>query len=202
MSANGARREKTQVPETQKNTWIWIQTFLLMLALLLPLRFFVFQPVRVEQTSMSPTLADGETMATFKLSYHLGEPHRGDVVVCQFPGETDYFVKRLIAIPGDMLCIQDGVVYVNGQPIQEDYVVNPSHEDIPAFRLEDDELYVMGDNRAISRDSRSVGPIKRAMLVSRVAAVIWPPAHWRSVPSQSVIISKQAASILDMAVGV
>lgn len=159
--------------------------FLCLLACLLAVRQFLFEPVRVKGSSMLPTLHTGQLLAVSKAAYLTGEPQRGDVVICHYPNRYAdpwrlfrlYFVKRVIGLPGETVEIVEGVVHIDGQPLEEDYLDparNRSRRSMDARTLGPDEYFVMGDNRDSSNDSRRVGPLPRDMLVGRVAGVLFP----------------------------
>ena len=117
--------------------------------------------VVVEGPSMRPTLLSGEWIVVNRLTYKVGAPRRGDVVVFLPPtnAQTDDLIKRVIGLPGETVEIRDGSVWVNGAPLEEIYVSGTTYPD-NKWQLGEDDLFVMGDNRPISLDSRSFGPIK------------------------------------------
>jgi signal peptidase I len=138
---------------------------------------FLYQPVRVEGTSMLPMLEDQDRLFVNKLAYRVGEIHRGDVVVFLYPHDhTKSYIKRVIALPGDRLRIDQGLVYVNGQQVVEDYV--PARfadgRSNPETVLPPREYWVMGDHRSISSDSRDFGPVDRDLIYGKAAFVYWP----------------------------
>lgn len=162
----------------------------ILLALLI--REFIFEPIRVKGSSMRSTLENGEMLLVAKIDYLLGEPQRHDVVICHYPGRyldkwkiiPQYFVKRLIGLPGDTVAIEEGVVYINGMPVEEPYL-DPKHTrrkpNMEPLTLEADEYFVLGDNRDNSNDSRRVGPLKRGMIVGKVRRVFFPFKAWRKI---------------------
>jgi signal peptidase I len=138
---------------------------------------FLYQPVRVEGTSMLPMLEDQDRLFVSKLAYRVGEIHRGDVVVFQYPRDhTKSYIKRVIALPGDRLRIEQGQVYVNGKAVAEAYVP-PRFEDsrsVNEMLLPVNDYWVMGDHRSISSDSRDFGPVDRELIYGKAAFVYWP----------------------------
>ena len=162
-----------------------LMTVLFAVVLALLVREFLFEPVRVKGASMRSTLENGELMLVTKLDYRLAEPKRQDVVICHYPGRyldrwkliPQYFVKRLIGLPGETVSMEEGVVYINGQPLDEPYL-DPAHTrrkaDMEPVPLGENEYFVLGDNRDNSNDSRRVGPLARDMLVGHVRAVCYP----------------------------
>jgi signal peptidase I len=138
---------------------------------------FLYQPVRVEGTSMLPVLEDQDRLFINKMAYRVGEIHRGDVVVFQYPRDHEKsYIKRVIALPGDDLRIDHGQVYVNGQAIAETYVPKRFADDRsqPEMSVPAHEYFVMGDHRSISSDSRDFGPVERELIYGKAAFVYWP----------------------------
>jgi signal peptidase I len=138
---------------------------------------FLYQPVRVEGTSMLPVLEDQDRLFINKLAYRVGEIHRGDVVVFLYPHDHQKsYIKRVIAGPGDDLKIDHGQVYVNDTPLKEPYVPKRFADDRsqPEMRVPAHEYFVMGDHRSISSDSRDFGPVDRDLIYGKAAFVYWP----------------------------
>ncbi len=137
----------------------------------------IYQPVRVEGTSMQPRLHDNDRLFINKFVYRFESIHRGDVVVFHYPGDpSKSYIKRVIALPGDELRIADGVVYLNGEPLAEPYVP-PLFEDgrsVEQERIPAGTYWVMGDHRSISSDSRDFGPVPRGLIYGKAAFVYWP----------------------------
>lgn len=137
---------------------------------------FILQPNEVRGQSMDTTFHDGEYILTSKLAYKFGEPIRGDVVVFKSPEDEEVdFIKRIIGIPGDKVKIQSGEVYVNGKRLMEDYIQHPSNPIEGGFLVDgqevsipDGQLFVMGDNRPRSSDSRAFGPIPIQSIIGKV----------------------------------
>ncbi len=138
---------------------------------------FLYQPVRVEGTSMLPMLEDQDRLFINKLAYRVGEIHRGDVVVFLYPHDHEKsYIKRVIAVPGDDLKIDHGQVYVNGEAVKEPYVPQRFADDRsqPEIIVPAHEYFVMGDHRSISSDSRDFGPVERELIYGKAAFVYWP----------------------------
>ena len=138
---------------------------------------FLYQPVRVEGTSMLPVLEDQDRLFINKMAYRMGEIHRGDVVVFQYPRDHEKsYIKRVIALPGDDLRIDHGQVFVNGKPISETYVPSRFADDRsqPEMLVPAHEYFVLGDHRSISSDSRDFGPVERELIYGKAAFVYWP----------------------------
>jgi signal peptidase I len=138
---------------------------------------FLYQPVRVEGTSMLPMLEDQDRLFINKMAYRVGAIQRGDVVVFLYPHDRQKsYIKRVIALPGDSLRIDRGRVYVNGKLLKEKYVP-PRFEDdrsLPEETIPGHEYFVMGDHRSISSDSRDFGPVDRDLIYGKAAFVYWP----------------------------
>jgi signal peptidase I len=138
---------------------------------------FLYQPVRVEGTSMLPMLQDQDRLFINKMAYRVGEIHRGDVVVFLYPHDHEKsYIKRVIALPGDDLRIDHGQVYVNGDKVAEKYVPKRFADDRsqPEMLVPANEYFVMGDHRSISSDSRDFGPVDRELIYGKAAFVYWP----------------------------
>ena len=138
---------------------------------------FLYQPVRVEGTSMLPMLEDQDRLFINKMAYRVGEIHRGDVVVFLYPRDHQKsYIKRVIAVPGDDLRIDHGRVYVNGGRVEERYVPSRYADDRSEAEtvIPQHEYFVMGDHRSISSDSRDFGTVDRALIYGKAAFVYWP----------------------------
>ena len=167
-----------------------VETLVLTIVAFLVIQTFVAQPFQVHQTSMELTLEPGQYVLVDKLTPRWSPYQRGDIVVLHPPtgwddGSDTPFIKRVIGLPGDKIDIRDdGHVYVNGQELDEDgYAYHDASGDVqPTTPLNDtsswtigsDELFVMGDHRESSADSRAFGPIKEASVVGRAFLRYWP----------------------------
>ncbi len=155
----------------------WVRDLLVSVVISAFIIIFLYQPVRVEGTSMLPMLEDQDRLFINKIAYRVGEIHRGDVVVFEYPRDhTKSYIKRVIALPGDRLRIADGQVYVNGVRLKEPYVPNRFADDRsqPEQVLPSHEYFVMGDHRSISSDSREFGPVDRDLIYGKAVFVYWP----------------------------
>jgi len=138
---------------------------------------FGFQVARVDGLSMAPTLEDHDRLIVNKLVYELGDPRPGDIVMLYYPLNPEkMFVKRVIAKEGDTVRIVDGRVYVNDQPLHDDYVPNEfrSHDDWGPQIIQQGYYFVMGDHRNNSSDSRHWGPVPKKYIVGKVKVRWWP----------------------------
>lgn len=141
-------------------------------------RPFVAEPFFVPTGSMAPTLVPGDHVLAWKLAYRLGEPRRGDLAVFSDPeGGEDALIKRVVGLGGDTVEVQDGVLHVNGVPRHEPYVDYAMVDSIyfGPVTVPSGHLFVMGDDRWNSRDSRDFGAVPEGDLAGKVVARIWPP---------------------------
>jgi len=174
-----------QEPTSWRNKGGWrralldsLETVLLSLVLFLSINL-VSARIRVESISMQPTLYEGNFVIVNKLAYRLGGPGRGDVIVFYYPPdpEQEPYIKRVIGLPGDHLRIEAGQVYVNGILLSEPYTpVATNHGgewDVP-----EGSLFVMGDNRNNSSDSRAWGMVPLENVIGKAFVVYWPPEQW------------------------
>jgi len=155
----------------------WLRDVLASVAVSVFIILFLYQPVRVEGTSMVPMLQDQDRLFINKLAYHVGEVRHGDVVVFHYPRDlTKSYIKRVIALPGDQLRIEHGRVYVNGKLLPEPYVPAryTDERSQPEMTVPDGEYFVMGDHRSISSDSRDFGPVERSLIYGKASFVYWP----------------------------
>jgi signal peptidase I len=157
----------------------WIRDLVVSVFLAILVILFLYQPVKVEGTSMMPALENQERIFINKFVYRFGivDVHRGDMVVFWFPMDpTKSYIKRVIGVPGDTVEIDNGTVIVNGQPLEEDYVLNEYRDRQPMapFKVQHDEYFVMGDHRSSSNDSRSWGPVPKKYIYGKAVFVYWP----------------------------
>jgi signal peptidase I len=160
-----------------RSFWLWGRDMLFSLAVSFFIITFLYQPVRVEGTSMLPRLGDQDRLFINKFVYHFAEIHRGDVVVFHYPRDPQKsYIKRVIAVPGDELRIDDGRTYINGRLLPEPYVPRRFHDSRSqdAMVIQPDQYFVMGDHRSISSDSRDFGPVPRDLIYGKASFVYWP----------------------------
>jgi len=164
-------------PEARGALRLWFRDVLISVAASFMIITFIYQPVRVEGTSMQPELRDQDRLFINKFAYHFENISRGDVVVFHYPLDpSKSYIKRVIALPGDTLRIDDGRVYVNGKRIAEPYVPARYRDDrsYPKIVVPNNEYFVMGDHRSISSDSRDFGPVNRNVIYGKAAFIYWP----------------------------
>jgi len=163
---------------------VWTRDLLIAIGLALVIIVFLYQPVKVEGTSMAPLLSDQERIFINKFVYRFEPIQRGDVVVFWYPlDRSKSFIKRVIGLPGETVEIRQGVVYVNGKAVAEPYVPQ-KYEDLSDFgpvRVPKDSYFVMGDHRVSSNDSRVFGPVASRYIYGRAAFAYWPVDHFGSL---------------------
>jgi signal peptidase I len=163
---------------------VWTRDLLIAIGLALVIIVFLYQPVKVEGTSMAPLLSDQERIFINKFVYRFEAIHRGDVVVFWYPlDRSKSFIKRVIALPDETVTIRQGVVTVNGVVVPEPYVP-PQYEDVSDYgptRVPADSYFVMGDHRVSSNDSRVFGPVPSQFIYGRAVFAYWPVDHFGSL---------------------
>jgi len=179
----------------------WVAVIVVALFLSLFIDSTVIAKAEVEQSSMENTLFEGQQLIVSKLSYAFDEPKRGDIIIFleneekgnvidtfirslkgrfsssdEIAAEQERLVKRVIGVPGDEIDIQDGSVFINGEKLEESYANGetlPGNMELP-ITVEEDELFVIGDNREVSRDSRDFGPIDVKQVEGKAVFRIYP----------------------------
>ena len=197
MSDNNDEREDVDeeeeaVEEEDEGFWWWVKPVLIAAGLTLLLRFFVVEPFRVPTGSMEETIMPGDFVLTEKLTPRFGEPEVGDVVVFDNPAnDGTVLVKRVIAKGGQTIDLRYGqYVYVDDKPIYEPYTnekpTKPLSGQLPGieeitypYTVPEGCIWVMGDNRVNSRDSRFFGPVELSHVFGHGMCVAWPPTHWK-----------------------
>jgi signal peptidase I len=157
----------------------WFRDLMISVVLAVIVILFLYQPVKVEGTSMMPALVDQERIFINKFVYRwgLGQIERGDMVVFWYPGDTSKsYIKRVIGLPGDTVEVTNGTVYVNGKPLDEPYVPMEYRDRQPMnpVVVPADQYFVLGDHRSSSNDSRSWGTVHRGFIYGKAAFVYWP----------------------------
>jgi signal peptidase I len=158
-------------------SWVRDLAFSVLIAVILIV--FIYQPVKVEGTSMMPTLTDQERIFINKFTYHfgLGSIEHGDMVVFWFPLDpSKSYIKRVIGVPGDLVYIDAGQVFVNGHALVENYVPEDYHDRVSweEHRVPPDQYFVLGDHRSSSSDSRTWGFVRREAIYGKAVFVYWP----------------------------
>jgi signal peptidase I len=163
---------------------VWTRDLLIAIGLALVIIVFLYQPVKVEGTSMAPLLSDQERIFINKFVYRFEDIHRGEVVVFWYPlDRSKSFIKRVIGLPGETVEIRHGMLYVSGQLIPEPYVP-PQYADVTDFgpvKVPNSSYFVMGDHRISSNDSRVFGSVASQFIYGRAVFAYWPVEHFGSL---------------------
>lgn len=166
-----------------------LETIVFVGSLFIVVYLFVAQPNQVKGASMDPTFGSGDYIFTSKITYKMRSFQRGDVVVFKSPHNPDIeYIKRVIGIPGDMVMVKDNEVFVNGRQLTEDYIAAKTNlweggfaKNGEAAKVEEGMLYVMGDNRPRSSDSREFGPITQESVIGQVFYRYFPPSKMGTI---------------------
>lgn len=168
------------------------ETILLSLVLFLAINT-VSERIRVESISMQPTLYAGDMVIVNKLAYRFNNsPHRGDVIVFKYPPDPESipYIKRVVGLPGDQVHIANGKVYIDGQLIDEPYLKVSTNRG-GDWTVPDKQLFVMGDNRNNSRDSRAWGFVPFENIIGRAELIYLPPQHWAFLHQNIAVASPE-----------
>jgi len=172
---------------------VWTRDLLIAIGLALIIIVFLYQPVKVEGTSMAPLLSDQERIFINKFVYRFEPIDRGDVVVFWYPlDRSKSFIKRVVGLPGETVEMRQGLVYLNGKSMPEPYVP-PQYEDMSDFgpvRVPRDSYFVMGDHRISSNDSRVFGPVASRYIYGRAVFAYWPVDHFGSLSTTATTEAK------------
>lgn len=167
----------------------WLKSFVLIGGLTAFIYVFVMAPYVVQGRSMESTLHDRERVIVNKAIYYLKKPQQGDIVIIHPDASGDNWIKRVVAVAGDTVEAKGDQLYVNGKPLSEEYLTANKlkasvagvtlTEDFPPITIPEGSVFVMGDNRNNSMDSRVIGPVKLDHVVGRAEAIYWPLADMR-----------------------
>jgi signal peptidase I len=156
-----------------------LETLVLSLVLFLGINA-ISARIRVESISMRPTLFAGDFIIVNKLAYKIGQPSRGDIIIFHYPPDPNRepYIKRVIGLPGETVQVGSGAVYVNNVRLDEPYIsAPPSYEG--QWKVPEDSLFVLGDNRNSSSDSHSWGMVPLSNVIGKAEVVYWPPTDWQ-----------------------
>ena len=164
--------------------WEITKMVVISLAIIIPVRYFLIQPFYVKGASMEPNFHDHEYLIIDEISYRFNEPQRGDIIVFRYPfNPQEFFIKRLIGLPGETVQLRDGHVYVTNTEHPEGWQLPETYLDVnlqtngfdqSSVELSADQYFVLGDNRYASKDSRSFGPVAKNFIIGRVVFRGWP----------------------------
>ncbi|RJP48313.1 MAG: signal peptidase I [Anaerolineaceae bacterium] len=182
------------VPVEEKTNWKQLLFDLVETLALAVLLYFginaVSARVRVDGYSMVPTLQDGEYVLVSKLSYTIGEPQHGDIIVFKYPGEPPQdLIKRIVGLPGDSVQVRNMTVFVNGQVLSEPYIAaSPAYQG--EWQVPEGFLFVLGDNRNDSSDSHSWGLLPMENVIGKAVLIYWPPPDWKAISHYEIVVAE------------
>ena len=179
-----------QPPPLRRELRSWTRDLAVALGLAIVVMIFLYQPVKVEGTSMNPLLSDQERIFINKFVYHFEPIERGDVIVFWYPlDRSKSFIKRVVGLPSETIEIRDGHVYINGSELADQYV--PANyldgSTYAPHRIPGDGYFVMGDHRDSSNDSRVFGSVPRQFIYGKAVFAYWPADHFGSLTSSSTV---------------
>ena len=175
--------------------WEIIKVLLVSVAIVLPIRYFIAQPFIVRGASMEPNFENSEYLVIDEVSYYFRGPQRGEAIVFRYPRDPrQFFIKRVVGLPGEEIKIQEGRIrvynpsYPEGFTLVEPYLDPPQRATNPdvSAKLGEGEFFVLGDNRDFSSDSRIWGSLPKNLVVGRVFFRVWPFAKLGMAPNYSV----------------
>jgi signal peptidase I len=180
----------TEIVKEQSGSREFWRFIIIIIFVILPLRLFVIQPFIVSGDSMYPTFENKDYLIVDALSYKIGSPNRGDVIIFKYPFDTKrYFIKRVIGLPGETVVIKNERVNIkntdnpNGFELDQSYITFQNDTELTMI-LKNDEYFVMGDNRPVSSDSRVWGALKQDYIVGRPLLRMFPVPHIGILPGR------------------
>ena len=188
-----------ELPAEEQTNWKQFGFDLLETILLAVILYFGINAlsarVRVDGFSMIPTLQDGEYVLVSKVSYLIGKPQHGDIIVFEFPGAASDqdLIKRIVGLSGDVVEVRAKVVYINGQPISEPYIAAPPNYS-GSWEVPDGFLFVLGDNRNDSSDSHAWGLLPVGNVVGKAILIYWPPPEWNMINHFELVVATPGAA--------
>lgn len=163
----------------------WVVSILIAVVLAFFIRYFIVELYMVEGPSMRPTLVNSERLVVNKFIYRFKDPEKGDILVFRYPSDTSRdFIKRVIAVAGDTIELKGGRVFVNDQLQNETYILEKTRGSYPLSTVPEGHIFVMGDNRNNSEDSRfkDVGFVPLELVKGKAVMVFWPVDHIKALP--------------------
>ena len=164
-------------------TWEILKIVIISLAIIIPIRYFLIQPFFVNGASMDPNFLDSDYLIIDEISYRFNEPQRGDVIIFRYPLDpSQFFIKRIIGLPGEIVRIEDGKIFIYSQDTPDERVILDESEYLEdsytpgnlEITLEENKYFVLGDNRKASSDSRKWGALDRRYIIGRAWIRAWP----------------------------
>ena len=168
--------------KTANFIWETVKVAVISMAIVLPVRYFLVQPFFVYGSSMEPNFENGQYLVINEIGYRFDQPARGDIIVFRYPNDPkQYYIKRIIGLPGELVEVKNGKVYIHneqnpdGQVLDESYLPSGTvtFQDVSS-KLGADEYFVLGDNRMASSDSRYWGALKKSLIIGKVWLRAWP----------------------------
>ena len=187
---DSATPDNVPLPQFRRELRSWTRDLAVALGLALMIIIFLYQPVKVEGTSMAPLLSDQERIFINKFVYRFEPIERGDVVVFWYPlDRSKSFIKRVVALPGETVELRAGRLFVAGRELVEPYVPTNYLDgaNYPPMTVPPDNFFVMGDHRDSSNDSRVFGPVARQFIYGKAVFAYWPVDHFGSLTSTSTV---------------
>lgn len=167
---------KNKFREMVEFTWEILKIVIISLAIIIPIRYFLIQPFFVNGASMEPNFQDGDYLIVDEISYRFDAPERGDVVIFRYPLDpSQFFIKRVIGLPGESIKVEDGKIFINGKILDEsEYLHDIDTVGSVEVKLAENEYFVLGDNRQASSDSRKWGEVDKKFIIGRAWLRAWP----------------------------
>ncbi|KKT28581.1 MAG: Signal peptidase I [Candidatus Giovannonibacteria bacterium GW2011_GWC2_44_9] len=164
----------------ENSLWEFIKVVVISVAIVLPIRAYVAQPFIVSGASMEPNFHDGEYLIIDELTYALRKPERGEVIVFRYPlNPSEFFIKRIVGLPGETVEIKNSKIFINGDVVSESFIsADIAKKTLPNLKtnLDENEYFVLGDNRPKSSDSRFWGALPKDKIMGRALLRLWPVA--------------------------
>jgi signal peptidase I len=163
----------------------FVETIVITFLIYFLIRTFLFENYRVLGHSMDPTLENNQFLVVNKLGYRLHDPERGDIIVFRDRGSDERkLIKRVVGLPGEVVEISDGQVFVDNRALDEVYIANQGRYSQPPLQIPEGNYFVLGDNRNNSSDSRNWGTLPRDWVVGKAWVSYWPPRLWGIIPHE------------------
>src|SRR3989344_2786566 len=192
---NEEEQQIPQIPSAKSEilafVWETIKVVVVSLAIILPIRYYLVQPFFVKGASMEPNFEDGDYLLVNEISYRFSVPERGDVIVFRYPLDpSQFFIKRIIGLPDETIEVKNNMVTIYNKDKPDGFVLNENYLASeqktlggPVIKLDDNEYFVLGDNRLQSSDSRRWGPVNRSLVTGKAFLRPWPITKIIKIPS-------------------
>jgi signal peptidase I len=174
-------RQRKKRKKSSSSAFDWVKAVIVALILAVVIRGFILEPTYVQGPSMLNTMKTGDKVIINKLIYRFKSPARGEIIVFHTPQDRD-LIKRVIGLPGETIQVKNYRVYINGKLLQEPYLnFSTQTSTVPPTKIAANHLFVMGDNRLNSTDSRELGPIPIDEIIGRAEFIYWPISEWKTL---------------------